>query len=307
MGGRDQEGKEGPAHRFGGDWTATKLEILKGYLGAYTIALKDQPFKTAYIDAFAGTGYRTLKQTDATPNLLFPDLAEEAPQALLEGSARLALKVEPRFDRYIFVEKSSERCKQLDDLRKEFPHLASAIRIENGEANQVIQVLCKKDWQRQPGRRAVLFLDPYGMEVEWTTIESVAKTEAIDLWLLFPLGIGPNRLLPRSGEVPAGWRHRLNLFLGTEDWYEAFYQVETAPNLFGEAETTVVKRGVEVIGKYLVDRLRVVFPGVAPRPRILMNSTNCPLYLFCFAIGSRNPRAQQIALRIANHLLERID
>jgi three-Cys-motif partner protein len=64
LGGRDQEGKEGPAHRFGGDWTATKLEILKGYLGAYTIALKDQPFKTAYIDAFAGTGYHLLERID---------------------------------------------------------------------------------------------------------------------------------------------------------------------------------------------------------------------------------------------------
>ena len=154
MGKRGEGKKEGPAHRFGGDWTATKLEILKGYLGAYTTALKGQPFKTAYIDAFAGTGYRSLKQTDTAPNLLFPDLAEEAPQELLEGSARLALKIEPRFDRYIFVEKSRERCDQLEGLRKEFPHLASAIRIENGEANQVIQSLCSKDWQRKPGRRS---------------------------------------------------------------------------------------------------------------------------------------------------------
>src|SRR5881227_2645474 len=90
-------------HRFGGDWTTTKLQILERYLEAYTTALKKQPFKTAYIDAFAGTGYRNLRQTNEDPTLQFPDLAEEAPQSLLEGSARVALRVVPRFHRYIFI------------------------------------------------------------------------------------------------------------------------------------------------------------------------------------------------------------
>jgi hypothetical protein len=35
----------------------------------------------------------------------------------------------------------------------------------------------------------VLFLDPYGMQVDWTTIEAIARTKAIDLRVLFPLGI----------------------------------------------------------------------------------------------------------------------
>lgn len=46
---------------FGGGWTKQKLKVLRKYLSAYTTALKRQPFKTAYIDAFAGTGYRELK------------------------------------------------------------------------------------------------------------------------------------------------------------------------------------------------------------------------------------------------------
>ena len=29
---------------FGGDWTNDKLQILEGYLKAYTTALKNQPF-----------------------------------------------------------------------------------------------------------------------------------------------------------------------------------------------------------------------------------------------------------------------
>jgi len=296
---RNQGGSEGAAHSFGGNWTLTKLEILRRYLEAYTLVFKNQSFKTAYIDAFAGTGYRALKQAE-TEGLLFPDLAEDAPQELLHGSARMALEINPRFDRYIFIEKDSDRCKQLRNLQEEFPDRADHIAIRQGDANEEIQSLCRKDWKKH---RAVLFLDPYGMAVEWTTIEKVATTHAIDLWLLFPLGIGVNRLLPRSGQIPEGWRTRLNLFLGTEDWYESFYKVETATNLFGVEETKVAKAKVDTIAKYCVDRLKSVFPGVAPKPKILMNSANCPLYLFCFAVGSQNTQARKIALRIANHIL----
>jgi hypothetical protein len=67
---------------------------------------------------------------------------------------------------------------------------------------------------------------------------------------------------------------------------------------------TTVKAGIDVIGRYCVDRLKTVFQGVAPQPKVLSNSTNCPLFLFCFAVSSPNPRARSIALRIANHILE---
>ncbi len=300
---------EGKAHRFGGDWTSTKLGVLEKYLKAYTTALKDKPtssrpFRKAYIDAFAGTGYRTMRgrpdDGEPTSDLLFPYLADAAPQQLLDGSARLALKVEPRFDQYIFIERASERCRQLEGLKTDFPDLATSIRIEQGDANAEIQKLCAKDWS---GNRAVLFLDPYGMQVEWQTIEAIAKTNAIDLWLLFPLGMGVNRLLTRSGEIPAGWRARLDTLLGTKDWYDEFYKVDHAEDLFGNDEERVVKATNETIARYFNRRLQSVFPGVA-EPGVLWNSSNNPLYLLCFAAA--NEKGARIALKIANHLLKEV-
>ena len=44
------------SQKFGGDWTAKKLNIFTSYLDAYLIALQNQKFKKIYIDAFAGTG-----------------------------------------------------------------------------------------------------------------------------------------------------------------------------------------------------------------------------------------------------------
>jgi three-Cys-motif partner protein len=168
-------GSSGERHRFGGDWTTAKLDVLARYLRAYTTALKDkpspdEPFCKAFIDAFAGTGSRDARRDDGSvlaQGLLFPDLAETEPQALLDGSARLALQTEPRFDRYIFIEKSQARCAQLEELKVEFPALASDIVIRQGDANTEIQEICGKNWR---SHRAVLFLDPYGMQVEWKTI-----------------------------------------------------------------------------------------------------------------------------------------
>ena len=151
-------------------------------------------------------------------------------------------------------------------------------------------------------RRAVLFLDPYGMQVDWVTIEAVARTKAIDMWLLFPVGIGVNRLLKRDADIPQAWRVRLSALLGTDEWFEEFYRTETTTDLFGEDHTHTVKSAtIGTIGRYFVDRLKAVFTEVAEQPRLLSNSKGSPLYLLCFAAG--NPRGAPIALRIANHLL----
>ena len=252
MGPKKRKGA-GKGPRFGGDWTNEKLNVIAKYLASYTTALRDKPskehpFHKAYIDAFAGTGYREAREDHfGGVTLLLPDLAEKEPQALLDGSARLALRTEPRFERYIFIEKSPQRCAQLEALKSEFPHLADDIQIRRGDANVEIQELCRKDWR---SRRAVLFLDPYGLQVEWTTIEAIAITKAIDLWLLFPLGIGVNRMLTKSGDIPESWRRRLDALLGTKVWYDEFYRVESIPTLFGGVEERVVKATTETIGRY---------------------------------------------------------
>lgn len=296
-------------HRFGGDWTTRKLDILAGYLRSYNTVLRNKPmpsnpFQRYYIDAFAGTGYRELPSAEngwgSEEDLLFPDLATEEPQQLLDGSARLALRVRPRFDRFVFIEQRADRCAHLELLKEDFPHLAPDIDIQQGDANEKIRKLCEMDWR---SRRAVLFLDPYGMQVEWPTLEAIASTKAVDLWLLFPLGMGVNRMLPKSGEVPDTWRRRLNLLLGTEDWYEDFYRRIRTPALFGEEET-VIKASTETIGRYFNDRLKTVFAGVADNPGVLRNSVRNPLYLLCFAVA--NERGKLVALQIANHLLKEL-
>lgn len=289
----------GISHSFGGDWTSVKLEALGHYLQDYTTVLSNTTYSKGYIDAFAGTGYRNASDKHPSgPNFLCPWPEEHSPQALLDGSAKIALKTEPRFDGYVFIARDAQRCEALEVLKEEFPSLKSDILVRQGEANEEVRKLCGMDWTN---RRAVLLLDPYGMQVEWETVEAVARTRAIDLWLLFPLGIGVNRLLTRSGDIPKSWRDRLDVLLGTKDWYDEFYSTQVSEDLFGNVHECVVKTRMDVIGRYFIDRLKGVFSGVAENPGVLRNSANNPLYLLCFAIG--NERGKEIGLRIANHLV----
>lgn len=288
-----------PLQQFGGDWSADKLERVRKYLGAYTTILSKYPYRIAYIDAFAGTGYQILKSDERADQLLFPELAEQEPQTFLDGSARMALQVRPRFTKYIFIEQDQNRFAELEKLKTDFPDMAQDIIMVQADCNAYLQDVCSNyNWKKN---RAVLFLDPFGMQVQWKTIEAIASTEAIDLWVLFPLGVAVNRLLRRDAHIGDKWRQRLDDLFGTPDWYDQFYQPRTRQTLFGEETTTEKVSNFDAIGHFFINRLKTVFAGVVEKPLFLRNSRNNPLYMLCFAAG--NTRGASTAIKIASDIL----
>lgn len=284
--------------QFGGSWTDRKLQCVGKYLRAYATLMRKQAFRFAYIDAFAGTGYRKRKRRVDDLQMTFPELAEEDTRHFVKGSARVALETTPHFDKYIFIEKSAERCAELERLRQEFPHLDESILVVQADANAALLDRCDKPWSRH---RAVVFLDPYGMEVRWETVQALAHTNGVDLWYLFPLGVAVNRLLKKDGSIDEAIAHRLDELFRTHDWYKAFYETGTLHELFGERTVRLKAADFRAISIYFVERLATEFPGVAPNPLPLFNSKNIPLYLLCFA--SANKAGSPIALKIAQHIL----
>lgn len=288
-------------HRFGGDWTGEKLERVSKYLSAYTTIMNRYNFLHAYIDAFAGTGYRTLRNAEDPSELLLPELAEPETQSYLEGSARIALEIDPPFHRYIFIDNDPAHISQLELLKGEFPHLSDRIEIKNGDANTEILGFCRgKDWLKHD-RRAVLFLDPYGMQVAWETITAIAKTQAIDLWYLFPLGIGLNRLLRRDGNIDETIRLKIDEILGDKNWFDVFYKLTTQTSFLDDGPEFEKTANFKTIEQYFVKRLGDIFPNVAHNPLPLRNSRGNPLYLLCFAAA--NPKGAPTAVKIAEHIL----
>lgn len=286
---------------WGGDWTEQKLQVFEDYLAAYRKVMKKQNFRLTYIDAFAGTGYRDPKTSDE--GLVFPELTEKESLEFLDGSASIALRIDPPFHRYIFIEKSERHFAELLKLKERYPHVEECIEFRHGDANDELQAICSR-WDSEV-MRGVLFLDPFGMQVDWQTLEAVAGTHAIDVWILFPLGIGVNRMLPRSGRIPESWRAKLDRVFGTRDWYERFYSRSNVDGLF-ERPTEIVKKGsFNAIADYYQERLRAIFAEVASNPRVLCNSHGTPLFMLCFAVSNPRHNAVKIALDIAQHILGR--
>jgi len=284
---------------FGGQWTAAKLKCLGKYLSAYTTIMSKQSFRAAYIDAFAGSGYWSEKQDGDPGQLAFPELTETDSRGYRDGSARIALLTEPRFDKYLLVETRSERADRLDGLRSEFPDKAADIQVIGADANGYLLDLCEN--RRWDGHRAVLFLDPYGMQVDWKTVEAIAGTKAIDMWYLFPLGVAVNRLLRRDANISSSIRTRLDRLFGTDTWFDAFYEVQEQLTLDGN-EACLVKTGTfGSISAFVNRRLAGVFAGVAERPLALCNSKNVPIYLLCFAAA--NERGAPTAVKIAQNVM----
>ena len=271
---------------FGGPWTEEKLAILKKYLDAYTTALKNQPFRLIYIDAFAGTGEVELASVD------------EGKKEFIEGSAKIAVNVDEKpFDEYIFVEKDQGRSIQLNSLKEAYKN--KNIQIENEDANDFLQNL-QKDWQRY---RGVLFLDPFATEVEWATIKKIASFEALDTWILFPTS-AIARMLPKKREpdnISQKWVNRLNRIYGDESWRD-LYNISPQLSLFGDEEQQRPE-GIDGLIEIYKSKLDQLFGDrFLNQSRTLKNSKNSALFEFLFCVG--NPNGIGLAMDIAEHILK---
>lgn len=281
------------SQKFGGNWTEEKLNIFTSYLDAYLIALQNQKFKKIYIDAFAGTG--EIETSDGGQFLV--------------GSAKRALASEKKFDHYYFIEADSQKAGELQNMiNSEFPQMRGIITIYCGDANdKLAEIISNVDWRYN---RGLLFLDPYATQVNWATLENVAQTKSIDVWYLFPFS-ALERMLPKNGKYDK-WEDCIDRLLGDAGWRKEFYKKDPQMTLFdlfpepgqSDGERMVKEANPNHIKEYILSRLGTIFPCVSKHARIFRNSMNSPMFLFCFAIASESPKAQGLALRMADYILK---
>lgn len=177
-------------HAFGGAWTELKLAAVSYYFEFFTKVLKERSFELWYIDAFAGSGTRV---EHIEIGGLLHGVPSEITTHELAGSVLKALEIDPPFRRLVFIEGHGGRFKELDAIRQTHPE--RNIECCHGDANEELQrIFSSAPWSRQRGSagklRAVVFLDPYGMNVEWETLKQLAQTRSVDVWYLFSVGGG---------------------------------------------------------------------------------------------------------------------
>lgn len=281
--------------KFGGIHTDEKLNKLEHYLKSYSTALKNQKFRLIFFDAFAGTG--DIQIGDEAPLL---QQGEEY-EPFIRGSAHRALRLGAVFDQYVFVEKSRTKAQELSELRKQFPTLADRIVVRCGDANEELRRFCTQtDWKRS---RAVAFLDPYGNQVEWETIAAIARTEAIDLWYLFPAGLGVHRQISRRGAVHESHEASLDRLLGTREWRDAFIETGRANDLFGAQEKQERRSTPESVTLFMLRRMKAIFKGGVLDEWLPLGSRGIHMYSLIFAWANPSPKARQLATTLARAVL----
>lgn len=242
-----------------------------------------------YIDAFAGGGRAEVRNISAAGSRnieddftlqLTEEIREEREQlGFLDGSPRVALDTRPPFSKYIFIEKDSVRIDSLNAIANEFAGRRK-IEIRPGEASENLQEIVNSsdfNWRRQ---RAVIFLDPFGMQVRWKTIKEIASTKAMEIFLNFPVGMAIQRLLPRSGKFSHTDRDRLNEYFGSPEWEELLYQERH--DLFGNTSLIKVEQSGHRLANWYRNRLNLEFRFTVP-PRLIRNTRGGHLYYLMFA------------------------
>ena len=277
---------------FGGKWTQEKLLILESYLDTYTTALKDQPFRLTYVDAFAGSGSWNPKSGYSEEE--YGDFRD-----LLKGSASIALDVQDKsFDRLVFIEADSQRSESLEVMRSQ--HQDRWIDVINSDANAVLPEFCAS---MASNDRAVVFLDPYATEVSWETIESIAETGKVDCWILFPL-MAITRMMPLNNEPTEALAANLDRIFGGREHWENFYASSKQLSLLGDEPPLQREEGSRQIADRYRERLKSVFQLMAPTSRTFLNSKNSRMFELFFAAS--NPRGAPIAVNIADYILKNL-
>lgn len=274
-------------NEFGGKWTEEKIAVFIKYVRAYLEIMKARSyFRLLYFDGFAGSG--------------IIDPSEEAdPYELIQGVATQVLSITtPReFDLYYFVEKKRANAERLREMIKDsFPERRAHVFI--GDCNDKIVAL--GNYMRKAENkdvRALAFLDPYGMQLSWTSLQALQGVH-VDVWILVPTGIGVGRLLRNDGKIEASWMNRLKDFLGMdeESIISHFYRREVFHTLFGP-ETQLLKEPQATERAAQLYKKRIIDAGIfefVSNPRVLKNSIGMPMYHFIMCTNNK------IGLQIAN-------
>ncbi len=289
-----------PKSGWGGNWTEKKLEAFENYVNAYLTIMNAQKKKhngwptTIYFDGFAGSGERFLSSKEETG--LFSEYLIKEDLSVYKGSVERVLRLIQKFDYYFFVDNDENAISRLKDKISELNLISdNCYFILDDVNNQLIKLSESLNSQKA----ALVLLDPFGMQINWSSIEKL-KDKRVDIWILIPSGVIINRFLDKKGNLQ--FLDKLQSYFGiTEDEIrKRFYKVETVETLFGSEE--VIKKtddSIHKIAELYVERLKSIWKFVSKQPLILYNTRNVPIYHFVFASNN------ETALKIANQIIEK--
>lgn len=296
------------AQPFGDEYTKQKLDTVERYLKPYSTALNGK-FKLLYVDACAGSGA-------SIPKAATKSETEDAQQALdgigrpvvdsdqiVIGSALRALSISPPFYRYLFNDLDSNNVESLKTaIEGDFAHLGDRVVTTSLDANEMLrQMATAYDWRET---RAVVFLDPFGLQIKYETLELLARTRAVDLWYLVPV-FAMYRQVSGDGEINPDGGPRVDAALGTTAWRNSVVKTEAVPEDLFEAAGFKTKRAMDIEGfeAFAKDRLASAFGGRVLDKTLPLGKNGVHYFSLMFAWANPTPKAEELAKKFAAAVL----
>lgn len=280
---------------FGSTHTEKKLETVQKYLNAYATALK-QKFDLIYVDACAGSGASRPKNASRQDPLIELD-------DITVGSAVRALSINPPFSKYVLNDMKKSNVASLRRIVTErFPHLLDRVQFTAKDANEVILDLCKTtNWK---GCRAVVFIDPFGLQIKFRTLEALAATGAVDLWYLVPVH-AMSRQVRGDGHVLGDGGPRVDEALGTTEWRTVVAVEEKGQgDLFGGPTASRKVADAAWFEKIAKDRLSTIFKGGVAEEALPLGRNGTHEFSLMFAWANPTKPASVLAERFAKAVLK---
>lgn len=271
--------------KFGGEHTEIKLKILDAYVKSYLTGMKNQEWADLlYVDAFAGSGNRqdeTLGTTD--------------------GSPKRILKQTLTFKHYYFNDANQNYTDALQKMvLNEFSEKKDRVTIECSDANDFILKFIN-DFKMKLTNRAILFLDPYGMQVKWDTITSIANTSGIDMFCLFPMHALKRQAAKNLHAVSDDKTRKITALLGTDKWLSECYQDNPQNNLFFDDSIRKENRSLE---EFVQKRFNDAGFSWVSNPIELVGQKNYHEFSLFFAMTNSSYKAIGLAKKLHTGVVE---
>jgi len=247
-----------------------KLAIIREYASAYSTIMDRQDWAHhVYIDAFCGSGWHLSRTTGE----------------FVDGSPINALLVSPPFDEYFFIDIDCDKASALETLTADYAN----VNVRRGDCNPILIGEILPLIQREPKRRALCLLDPYGLQIDWAVVQAAGKTKRVELFVNFPIeGINRNVLWRAPERVDERDTSRMNMFWGNDDWVQVAYPTK---DMFGNLHKSE-SANLEMACAYRDRLMTVAGFQYVPDPLPMRNSKGAIVYYLFFA--AQKPTANKI-------------
>lgn len=264
---------------------ASISEELGNFLAAYCASMRSFAWCRSfhYVDAF-GTAHRFGNEL-ASPAITgdaFPALAHycnmhEDHLRFLRDSPRIAFE-QSDFHSYTFIDPCGDRELLVNALAREFTW--QKYRTIRDSCSKFLRNLARR--VPSNSQRAILFLDPFSMRVNWDTIHSLAQSRAVDVVMNFPIGIALQRIFPlQLSKLHASNRVCFDQFFGATEWINVLYDSEPRLGSTQHDRLRATNPGSRLV-KWYRDRLALIFAEVS-EPFLVRSSSEGQLYYLLVA------------------------